>query len=67
MTLQQLRYAAGVARYESFNEAAAHLFISQPSLSTAIADLESEIGIRIFVRTNRGIRVSPDGVEFLGL
>lgn len=66
MTLQQLRYAAGVARHGSFNEAASHLFISQPSLSTAIRDLEDEIGIRIFTRTSRGVCVTPEGAEFLG-
>jgi len=66
MTLQQLRYAAGVARYRSFNEAASRLFISQPSLSTAIRDLEGEIGLRIFTRTSRGVSVTPEGAEFLG-
>lgn len=66
MTLQQLRYATGIARFGSFNEAAAHLFISQPSLSNAIRELESEVGISIFTRTNRGIQVSSEGTEFLG-
>ncbi len=66
MTLQQLRYADGVARYGSFNEAANHLYISQPSLSSAIRDLEAEIGISIFDRTSKGARVSADGAEFLG-
>jgi len=65
MTLQQLRYAAGVARYGSFNEAASRLFISQPSLSAAIRDLEGEIGIRIFARTSRGVNVTSEGAEFL--
>ncbi|MBN1617680.1 MAG: LysR family transcriptional regulator [Spirochaetales bacterium] len=66
MTLQQLKYAIGLAQYTSFNEAASRLFISQPSLSAAIAELEGELGIRIFDRTNRGIRVRPEGIEFLG-
>jgi DNA-binding transcriptional LysR family regulator len=66
MTLQQLRYATGVARYGSFNEASSHLFISQPSLSTAIRDLEAEIGIAVFARTTKGISVTPEGAEFLG-
>ena len=52
MTLQQLRYAIAVADCGSMNQAAAKLFISQPSLSEAVKELEREIGIRIFGRTN---------------
>lgn len=48
------------------NEAARILFIAQPSLSTAIKDLEEEIGVEIFRRTNRGISVTPEGEEFVG-
>jgi len=65
MTLQQLRYAAGVARYGSFSEAADRLYISQPSLSAAVGELEKELGIRIFARSNRGVQVTPEGTEFL--
>ncbi|NGZ77645.1 LysR family transcriptional regulator [Saccharibacillus alkalitolerans] len=65
MTLQQLRYAIEVAGCGSINEAAKRLFISQPSLSNAIKDLEQELGITIFDRTNRGITLSADGVEFM--
>lgn len=66
MTLTQLRYAIMVANAKSMNEAARNLFVSQPSLSTAIRDLEEEIGIEIFKRTNRGISVTPEGDEFIG-
>lgn len=66
MTLTQLRYAITVAGASSMNEAARRLFISQPSLSSAIKELEEEIGITIFHRTNRGILVTPEGEEFLG-
>ena len=66
MTLTQLRYAIMVANSSSMNEAARNLFISQPSLSTAIKDLEDEIGVELFRRTNRGISVTPEGEEFLG-
>ena len=48
------------------NEAARNLFISQPSLSAAIKELEEEAGIEIFRRTNRGISVTPEGEEFIG-
>ncbi len=66
MTLQQLRYAVTIAESPSMNEAAKQLFISQPSLSGAIRDLEKEIGISIFSRSNRGIIPTPEGEEFLG-
>lgn len=66
MTITQLRYVIAVASTSSMNEAAKQLFISQPSLSSSIKDLEQEIGIEIFIRSNRGISVSPKGEEFLG-
>ena len=66
MTLQQLKYAVTIAEKGSFNEAAKSLFISQPSLSNAIKDLENEIHITIFTRTNKGISISTAGTEFLG-
>lgn len=65
MTLQQLRYVIEVANRGSINEAAKRLFISQPSLSNAIKDLEEELQIAIFERTNKGISLSKEGVEFL--
>ena len=66
MTLTQLRYAITVANSNSLNEAARELFISQPSLSTAIRELEEETGTQLFRRTNRGITVTPEGEEFIG-
>ncbi|MDO4649525.1 MAG: LysR family transcriptional regulator [Eubacteriales bacterium] len=66
MTLAQLRYAITIAKATSMNEAARMLFISQPSLSSAIKDLEEEIGVELFHRSNRGISVTPEGEEFLG-
>lgn len=66
MTLQQLRYAIEIANSGSMNEAAKRLFVSQPSLSNAIKELESELGITIFERNNRGISISAEGMEFLG-
>lgn len=66
MTLTQMRYAIAVADTKSINEAARALFITQPSLSAAMKELETEIGIQLFRRTNRGIMVTPEGEEFLG-
>lgn len=66
MTLQQLKYVIAVAHYGSINEAAKRLFITQPSLSGAIRELETELGLTLFFRTNRGIVLSPDGSDFLG-
>ena len=66
MTLQQLKYVLAVASKGSINEAAKSLFISQPSLSNAIKELEQELKINIFVRTNRGMTLTNDGFEFIG-
>ncbi len=66
MTLQQLKYAMTIADCGSMNEAAKQLFISQPSLSETIKELEQEIGLQIFLRSNRGIIMTPEGEEFLG-
>jgi Transcriptional regulator len=66
MTLVQLKYAITVANSTSVNEAARKLFISQPSLSSAIKDLEEEIGVELFRRTSKGISLTPDGKEFIG-
>lgn len=65
MTLQQLKYVIEVANRGSINEAAKRLFISQPSLSNAIKDLEEELQLAIFERSNKGISLSKEGVEFL--
>ncbi|MBQ9518371.1 MAG: LysR family transcriptional regulator, partial [Firmicutes bacterium] len=66
MTLQQLKYAIAIADSGSMNEAAKRLFISQPSLSGTIRELEDELGLDIFLRSNRGITITPEGEEFLG-
>lgn len=65
MTLQQLGYVISVADHGSINRAAQSLFISQSSLSASIQNLEQEIGLTIFRRTNRGIGITPEGDEFL--
>lgn len=66
MTLTQLKYIITVAESNSMNEAARQLFISQPSLSASIRDLEDEIGIEVFRRSNKGVFLTPDGEEFVG-
>lgn len=66
MTLQQIRYVTMIAQAGSMNEAAKKLFISQPSLSGAIKELEKEVGIIIFSRTSKGVALTAEGEEFLG-
>ena len=66
MTLQQLKYVIEVAKNQSISKAAQNLFISQPSLSNALKELEQELGITIFLRTSKGIIITPEGTEFLG-
>ena len=60
MTIQQLRYAIAVAELGSITEAAKELHLSQPSLSTAIRDLEKEVGIQIFNRNRSGISITTE-------
>lgn len=65
MTLQQLRYVIAIVQAGSFNMAARQLFISQPSLSKSMAELEKEMGIALFQRTSRGTLLTEEGVKFL--
>jgi DNA-binding transcriptional LysR family regulator len=66
MTLQQLRYVDGIARSGSISEAAKRLYVSQPSLSNSVLELEREIGLRLFERSARGACPTQEGEEFLG-
>ena len=66
MTLAQLRYVITVSQVGTLSEAAKRLYISQPSLTNAIKELEKELGITIFIRTNKGVILSRQGEEFLG-
>ena len=66
MTLQQLKYVITVAETGTITEAAEKLYISQPSLTNAIHELEKEMNIQIFNRTNKGISISKEGEVFLG-
>ncbi len=65
MTLQQLRYVITIAQTGSFHTAAKLLFVTQPSLSKAIAELEKEMGIFLFFRSNRGVLLTEEGTKFL--
>lgn len=66
MTIQQLKYVLMVSEAGSITEAAKKLFISQPSLSNAIREIEKEAGISIFSRSRTGITLTKEGMEFLG-
>ena len=66
MTLQQLRYVICVAETGTITEAAERLFITQPSLTNSIHELETEMNIKIFARSNKGISITPEGEIFLG-
>lgn len=65
MTLQQLKYMVTVAETGNITEAARRLFISQPSLTNAIRELEKEMQITVFHRTSKGVTVTADGDVFL--
>lgn len=61
MQLKHIEYFVETSKYKSFNEAAKNLFISQPSLSAAIATLEKELGFKLFSRTKQGIKLTSAG------
>ncbi len=65
VTLQQLKYAITISETGSLNKAAEALFITQPSLTTSIQELEKEIGITVFNRSGRGVTLTNDGTEFI--
>ncbi|MEG1896106.1 MAG: LysR family transcriptional regulator, partial [Oscillospiraceae bacterium] len=65
MTLQQLRYVVEVSKCSTISKAAQSLFLTQPTLSKAIKDLEEELGITILERGNSKTRFTPEGTELL--
>ena len=65
MTIQQIKYVIGITESGSFNKAAERLFVSQPSLTASVHDLEDELGISIFIRSGKGVTLTNDGEEFL--
>ena len=65
MTIQQLKYTITIAGQGSFNKASEVLYISQPSLTESIKELEKELGITIFYRSGKGVTLTNEGVEFL--
>ena len=67
MTLKQLSYIDEIARRGTITDAARALFISQPSLTSAVHALEKEIGITIFSRSRDGVTLTPEGDRFLGM
>lgn len=66
ITLQQLKYFVEVAVEGSFSGAADLLYVSQPTMSAAMKDLEQRLGCTLFMRSTRGVTLTEDGTEFLG-
>lgn len=66
MTIQQMKYVLTIVRTGSFNKASEILYISQPALTNSVKDLESELGVRLFVRNGKGALLTPEGEEFCG-
>ena len=65
MTFQQLEHIVEISKCGSINKAAQKLFLSQSGISTAVRELENELGIRVLARSNRGVEFTPEGKEFL--
>jgi len=64
MELRHLRYFTAVVQWKGYREASRHLHIAQPSISQAVSDLESELGIKLFSREGRVARLTPEGEAF---
>ena len=64
MELRHLRYFTAVVQWKGYREASRHLYIAQPSISEAVSDLESELGIKLFSREGRVARLTPEGEVF---
>ena len=64
MNIQQLRYVVAIANSGTFREAAEKMYVSQPSLSISVRDLEKELGFKIFRRTSSGTFLTRRGMEF---
>ncbi len=64
MNIQQLRYVVAIANSGTFREAAEKMFVSQPSLSISVRDLETELGFKIFNRTSSGTVLTRRGMDF---
>ncbi|MBQ9031323.1 MAG: LysR family transcriptional regulator [Parasporobacterium sp.] len=65
MTIQQLKYVITITEIGSLNKASEILYVAQPSLTSAIQELEKELGITIFYRSGRGVTLTSDGEEFI--
>ncbi len=65
MTIQQLNYVITISEKGSLNKAAESLFVTQPSLTSAVRELEKELGITIFNRGGKGVTLTNDGAEFI--
>ena len=65
MTIQQLNYAIAITEAGSLNKASEILYVSQPSLTESVKELEKELGITIFIRSGRGVTLTPEGSDFI--
>lgn len=65
MNLQQCRYVEKIAEMGSFSKAAKELYVTQPNLSSSIKDLERKLGVSLFIRSNTGVKLTEEGIDFL--
>ena len=65
MTFQQIRYIVEIAKHNSISKAASALYVTQPSISKAVRELEADLGITILDRTNKGVLFTKEGTELL--
>ena len=66
LNILHMKYATEVAKTGSLNKAAEKLFMAPPNLSRSIKELEADLGITIFERSQKGVTLTPEGDEFIG-
>ena len=64
-SIKQIRYICAVAEYKHFSKAAEACFVTQSTLSAAIQDLESQLGVIIFERSKKSVLITPSGEKLL--
>ena len=64
MELRHLRYFTAVVQWKSYREASRQIYVAQPAISQTVADLEEELGLKLFERTKRTVQLTPEGEVF---
>ena len=65
LNLKRLQYLDAVYQYKNFTQASEALYVSQPAISSAVQALEEELGVRLVVRSSKGVTFTYEGEQFM--